>query len=302
MTRLQADLALVASAAIWGLAFVYQKTAMDHVGPYLFIACRAAVAALALWPLALIEARRAPAVAAGSLWPVSLLCGLLFFLGAALQQIGIVTASVTNAGFLTALYVVVVPFIAWAWYRRAPGLLVWPAVGLSFLGTWLLGGGTLGGLGTGDLLVAGSAVFWAAHVVAVAASGRLARPIAVTAIQFLAVAVLALACTLAFETPRLAGILAAAPQIAYVGLLSSALTFTLLAVALRHTPPAEAAVLVSLETVFAAIAGAVLLGDRLAPIGWVGAGLILAATLVVQLAPLRGRRDRARPAGISRSD
>ncbi len=289
MRRIHADLLLVGCAAIWGLAFVFQKTAMAHVGPFLFIACRSFIAALALWPVALIEARRAPAVDRGAMARIAVYSGIAFFLGAAFQQVGIVTASVTNAGFLTALYVVLVPFLAWAWHRRAPGRLVWPAVALSFAGTWLLGGGSLGGLSTGDILIAASAVFWAAHVIIVGVSGRLARPVAFTALQFVVVGLLGLAATLAFETPSLAAIAAAAPQIAYVGLLSSALTFTLLAVAMRHTPPSEAAVLVSLETLFAAIAGALLLGERLTPIGWIGAALIFVATLIAQ------RSGRAAP-------
>jgi drug/metabolite transporter (DMT)-like permease len=292
MRRLHADLILIACAAIWGLAFVYQKTAMDHVGPLLFIACRAAIAALALMPFALYELRHSGGREQAGLLGMGIVAGVAFFLGAALQQAGIVTATVTNSGFLTALYVVIVPFIAWAWHRSAPGAMVWPAVGLSFVGTWLLGGGSLAGLGTGDMLVAASSIFWAAHVVILGVSGRLALPVAISTIQFVVVAVLALAGTLAFEQPSLAAIAAAGPEIAYVGLLSSALTFTLLAVALRHTPPSEAAVLVSLETVFAAIAGAMLVGDRLPMIGWIGAAMIFSATLVVQLGT---RGDRPKP-------
>ncbi len=283
MTRLRADLLLVASAAVWGLAFVYQKTAMDHVGPLTFIACRGLVAAAALWPLAAMEAKRTAPGDRALLWRISTYAGIAFLVAAVLQQTGIVTASVTNSGFLTALYVVFVPFIAWAWHRKAPGAVVWPAVVLSFTGTWLLGGGSLSGLGTGDLLVAASAVFWAAHVVILGVSGRLARPVTLTALQFLFVGGLALAAAIVLERPSLAGVTAVWKEIAFVGLLSSALTFTLLAVALRHTPPSEAAVLVSLETVFAALAGALLLGDRLPLIGWIGAGMIFTATLVVQL-------------------
>ena len=290
MRRIHADFLLIGCAAIWGLAFVFQKTAMHHVGPLLFIGCRAIVAALALAPLAVLEARGKPAIVQGRLLFVSLVAGLAFFLGAAFQQAGIVTATVTNTGFLTGLYVVVVPFIAWWWHRSPPGRLVWPAVLLSFGGTWLLGGGSFAGLSRGDLLVAASALFWAGHVVVVGVATKLERPVAFTAIQFLVVGVLGIAGALAFEQPRLDAIRAAGPQIAYVGLLSSAVTFTLLAVAMRHTPPSEAAVLVSLETVFAAIAGAVLLGERLPAISWVGAALILAATLIVQLGTLRPRK------------
>ena len=291
MTRLQADLLLVMSAAIWGIAFVFQKTAMDHVGPVTFVTCRSVVAALALWPVALLEARQAKAPAdVTGVWRIGLIAGVAFFVAGVLQQKGIVTATVSNSGFLTALYVVIVPLLAWAWHRKSPSPAVWPAVTMSFAGTWLLGGGTIGGLSQGDLLVALSALFWAVHVIIVGVSGRYARPVALTAIQFSAVGVLGAICALILEPPSLAAIRGAAVEIAYVGILSSALSFTLLAIALRHTPPSEAAVLVSLETVFAVIAGGLALDERLSLVGWIGAALIFSATLAVQLAPARERK------------
>jgi drug/metabolite transporter (DMT)-like permease len=136
-----------------------------------------------------------------------------------------------------------------------------------------------------------SAVFWAVHVVVTGRASVFRRPIAFTAIQFAVVAVLAVPFSAFLETTTLAGLHGAAVDIAYVALLSSALTFTLLTVALQHTPPSEAAVIVSMETVFAAAAAYLLLGERLVAIGWVGATLILGATLLLQLWPaLAGRR------------
>ncbi|MGE3065139.1 MAG: DMT family transporter [Hyphomicrobiaceae bacterium] len=290
MRRWHADLLLLCAAAIWGLAFVFQKSAMSHVGAFTFIAARGALAALTLAPLAWLEWRRAAAApdrAAAIALPVlaraGAIGGVLFFLGAALQQMGLVTATVTNTGFLTALYVVVTPLLVWLFEGRAPGLFVWIAVGLSFLGTWLLGGATLAGFTAGDLLVAISALFWASHVIATGRAGRLRSPVGFTAIQFATVAVLGAIGMLLFETVSLDGLIAAAPDIAYVGLLSSALTFTLLTVALQYAPAAEVAVIVSTETLFAALAAYLLLGERLTALGMVGAALILAATLLVQL-------------------
>lgn len=295
MRRLHADLLLVLAAAIWGLAFVFQKTAMGHVGPLTFVAARSLLAMVALAPWALREGWRA-----GRMWPagllaISALAGFAFFTAAALQQAGIVTATVTNAGFLTALYVVATPIIGWAARGRVPSLIVWPAVVLSFIGTWLLGGGSLGAFSRGDALIALSAVFWATHVVIVGEAGRHARPVTFTAVQFAIVGTLGLVAAVLFESPKVGDLRAAAPEIAYVGLLSSALTFTLLAIALRHTPPAEAAVIVSTETLFAALAAFLLLGERLALVGWMGATLILAATLLVQLGPqITASRDARR--------
>ncbi|HUS97222.1 MAG TPA: DMT family transporter [Hyphomicrobiaceae bacterium] len=285
MRRLHADMILLAIAAIWGLAFVFQKTAMDHIGPFLFLASRSIIAALALGLLALRENRRIETRAPPGFWLISCAGGATFFLGGILQQIGLVTATVTNTGFLTGLYVVITPLLMWLVLGKPPMFYVWPAVALAFAGTWLLGGGTVSGFSRGDWLVAISALFWSAHMLVVANSGQYARPIGFTAAQFTVVAALSLVGVGLFETVSLASLLAAAPQIAYVGLLSSALTFTLLAVAMRHTPAAEATILVSTETVFAALCAALLLGEALPAIGWVGAAMMFGATLIVQAAP-----------------
>ena len=264
-TRLNADIALLFAAAVWGLAFVFQKSAMDHIGPLAFIAARGAIAALALAPLALREHRRQNTSLNRGFWTIAVSGGAAFFVAAWLQQAGIRTATVTNTGFLTALYVVITPFIAWGWSGKVPNPIVWPAVALSAVGTWLLGGGTLAAFSQGDQLVALSALFWATHVVVTGRASIYGRPIAFTAVQFAVVSLLAAAGCSVLETTTLEGLRGAAIDIAYVGLLSSALTFTLLTVALQHTPPSEAAVIVSMETVFAAFAAYMLLGERLAP-------------------------------------
>lgn len=286
MRRIHADLLLVSAAAIWGFAFLFQKSAMEHVGPVQFVAARALVASLALLPLAFREMRRG-GVAWRTVWRAALPAGIAFFTGAVLQQWGLITATVTNTGFLTALYVVITPFIAWALLSRRPPSIIWMAVALSFAGMWLLGGGTLEAFGMGDALVAISAAFWALHVVLVGRAGGLARPVAFTTLQFVVVAALGLCVAPLVETVSIAGLSAAWVEIAYVGLLSSALTFTLFSIALRYTGPSEATIIVSTETLFAAFGAWWLLGERLPPIGWAGAGLILVATLLVQLGPRR---------------
>ena len=295
MRRIHADLLLVLAAVVWGVAFVFKKTAMDHIGPFLFIAARSAVAVLALAPLAYREGRGSGVLLPPGLMALATLSGAAFFTGAAFQQVGLVTATATNAGFLTALYVIFTPILVWLASGRTPLWIVWPAVALSFVGIWLLGGGKVTAFGTGDLLIAISAFFWAAHVVTVSHATRFARPVTFTAIQFAIVGVLGFVGALLVEPISLAAIVAAWREIAYVGLLSSALTFTLLAIAMKYTPPTEAAIIVSSETLFAAVAAYLLLGERLSLVAWCGAGLILGSVLLVQTAPAimlrRGRRD-----------
>lgn len=289
MSRPTAVLALLFAAAVWGLAFIFQKSAMRHIGPLAFIAARGVVAALALAPLALAEHRRGSSTGTPRFWGVGIAGGVAFFLAAWLQQAGLETASVINTGFLTSLYVVITPLLAWGWSRRAPQPIVWLAVALSAFGIWLLGGATFAALSRGDVLVALGAFFWAVHVIVTGRAASFGRPVAFTALGFVVVAVLAAIGAGLFEVTPLARVAAASVDIAYVGLLSSAFAFTVLTLALRHIPPAEVAVIASLETVFAAAAAYAWLGERLAPLGWAGAALILAAALLTQLGAARNR-------------
>ena len=294
MTRLRADLLLLLAAAVWGFGYLFQKTAMLDVGPFTFVASRATVAAIVLGFLAIFEARRAPVPLSRPLVKTALIAGVAFFVAASAQQAGMVTATVTNTGFLTALYVVATPLIAWLVFRRWPTPLVWPAVALAFAGVWFLGGGGLAPFGIGDLLVTLSALGWATHLLIISGAAGV-RPIAFTAMQFVVVAILAGVAALLTEPVSVAAIVAAGPDILFVGVLSSALTFTILAAALRHTPPSEAAIIVSTEVLFAAFAGMVFLGEQLTPISWFGAALMFAATLLVQVGPHLGRSKA--PAG-----
>jgi drug/metabolite transporter (DMT)-like permease len=285
MTRLQADFVLLFAAALWGVAFYFQKEAMAHVGPWTFIAARSALAVLVLTPLAVLEFRRHAAPAPGPLRRIAIFGGVAFLLAAFLQQDGLRTASVTNTGFLTSLYVVFTPLVAWLLSSVAPPRIVWPAIALSFAGTWLLGGGTIGGLGPGETMVMASALFWATHCVVTGKAAMFHRPLTFTAVQFAVVTVAATAAAGLLESPSLEGLTAAASPILFVGLVSTALTFTLFAIAIRHTTPPEAAVLLSTESLFAASAGAMLLDERLSPMSWLGAGLMITAVLLVQLGP-----------------
>lgn len=292
MTRLQADLAIAGCAVIWGLSFLFQKAAVDHVGPWTFVAARLLLAALALAPLAVLEARRANCPTPGGMRGRVVLAGSALLGGMLFQQVGIASATVTNTGLLTGLYVVLTPLIAWAALRRRAQGYVWAAAALAVVGVLLLGGGTIGGFGIGDVLVAVCALFWAVHLLALDGEAVRARPVAFTALHMGLAGLGALAGALMTERIELAGLLAALPAIIYGGLLSNALTYAVLAVVMRHTTPAEVAVLSSLEVVVAAASGAVLLGERLAVIGWIGAGLMVVAGLLVQVGGQLAMRRR----------
>ncbi len=293
MSRIAASLLVLLAAAIWGIAYYFQKSAMDHIGPLQFLASRGALAAIVLLPLALREGRGKPGSAA-AVTPLALRGGVLFFAAAAIQQIGMVTATVTNTGFLTALYVVVTPFLLWLLASEKPGLRVWLAAILACLGIWGLGGGTLQGFSHGDVLVAVSSLGWSLFMVNTSLAAKHARPVLYTCISFASVAVLAGAATFVLESHDWQATRAALPAILYVGILSSALTFSLTAIAMRHIPASHVSILLSMETLVAAAAGHIMLGENLSALGWAGAALVIVAVLLIQWQPQqRGAAEAA---------
>lgn len=291
LNRLQSGGLLLLAAMIWGSAFVGQALGMDSMGPLTFTGVRFVLGALVVLPLAwreqsALRAAGRPLRRADAGWVAVL--GLLLCAGVVMQQIGLVSTSVTNAGFLTALYVPLVPLLAWVWMRQAPHWSVWPAALGCLAGTWLMtGAGSVNALSAGDLWVIASALPWALHVLLVGGiANRLHGAYAVACGQFAVCAAISLALGLATEPLSWQGLQQAAGAIAYTGFVSVGIGFTLQVVGQRHAHPADAAIILSSETVFAALFGAWLMGDRLAASGLAGAALILGCILAVQIQPL----------------
>ena len=290
MNRLVANLLLLTAGAVWGMGFVAQSTAMNQIGPWTLTTAKFLLAALCLAPFALVETRRQPRLGMPDLGRFALV-GAFLFAGAMLQQIGILSTSVTNSGFLTGLYVVFTPILLLILFRTRPHPVVWPAATAAFAGIVLVGGGRIAALERGDLLTVLCAVFFALQIILVARLTRAGnRPFALCFVQFAVAGVLALAGTLAFEPLSPAPLAAAAPEVLYLGILSTALAFTLQVVGQRHTSAPQAAIFLSSEAPFAALFGAMILGERIPPIGLLGCAIIFAAMLAVELVPLAGRR------------
>lgn len=290
MKRKWANILLLAAGAIWGMGFVAQSTAMAEIGPLMFVALRFVCATVVVFPFAVIEAGKAPGALDTADWRAFALAGLALFGGMATQQIGLLTTTVTNSGFLTGLYVILVPLLVVLIFRDRPHWIVWPAVLAVFSGIWLLSKTGLDGLKTGDWLTIVCAVFWALQVILVARfAGNTGRPVTLAVTQFAVCAALGLAASLAVETTGLQAISRAAPQILYAGVFSGGIAFTLQAVGQRYSTPAQAAILLSSESVFAAAFAAVFLGERLQARGFAGCALILAAILAVEVIPSLAR-------------
>lgn len=291
LNRTSATFLLVLATVFWGFAFVAQKNAMAFMGPLTFIGARYVLGGLVILPLALREYRRSGRRFTARQWGLLAFLSLNFLLGSWLQQAGLLITTVTNGGFLTGFYVFFVPLILLFVFRTRPHFIVWICAPLALLGLYLLNGATLDRINSGDLLVILSAVFWALHVLLVGFLSReTGAPVFISSLSFLAAGVLAGSGAFAFEAPTAAAIGAGWVEIAYAGIFSTAIAFTLQAVGQLHVPPANAAIILSGESLFAALGGAVLLGERLLPLGYIGAACIFAAIVMVETLPLIGRR------------
>ncbi|MBP9804404.1 MAG: DMT family transporter [Candidatus Accumulibacter sp.] len=300
MKRSQANLLLLAVAVIWGSAFVAQAEGMAGVGPLTFTGIRFLLGTAVVVPLAWREWQQLSARSARpqprDALAISAL-GVLLMLGATLQQIGITATTVTNAGFLTALYVPLVPLLAWLILRTRPHWSVWPTSIGCLAGTWLLSGAQEVNPALGDVWVIASSVFWALHVLFVGRiAERVAAPFLVACGQFLVCGLISLLGAGLSETITLTGIRQALLPIVYAGIVSVAIGFTAQVVGQRYAQAADAAIILSAETVFAALFGFLLLGDRLNASGLAGCALILICIIAVQIAPLTLAEQPARAA------
>lgn len=298
---LRADILLFVTAAIWGFAFVAQRVGMDHVGPLTFNGIRFALGALALVPLVMrMEKSRAPGytgVTPKTLTVGGGLLGLALFFGATLQQVGLAgpqlaelgfeASTAGKAGFITGLYVVFVPIFGLLLAQR-PGWGTWLGASLAVVGMYLLSVTSDLSISFGDLLILIGALFWAGHVLLI---GKLCPgmdgvdAVKLSTVQFAACAVLSLGVAAFTEEITLTGIMDAGLPIAYGGLMSVGVAYTLQVVAQRDAQPAHAAIILCLESVFAAIGGWLMLGEILSVRAMIGCGLMLVGMILSQLKP-----------------
>lgn len=283
---LRADLLMLITAMIWGSGFVAQTSGMDHIGPYLYTGLRFALGSLCLLPLLL---RRSDAVKPEPLMTRGLLLGgivmgLALCTGINLQQVGLLFTSVTNAGFITGLYVIVVPLLGLLLGHKT-GTGTWLGAGLAVVGMFLLSVGDNFHVASGDWLQLIGAFVWGGHVILVGVFASRHDAIRLAFLQFLTCSVISLILALIFEDIQLPSIIAAGPALLYGGVVAVGIGYTLQVVAQKDAIASHAAIILSLEAVFAAIAGALLLGESLHLKGYLGCALMLAGMLLAQLWP-----------------
>jgi len=298
MTRIQANLLLLLTAMLWGSTFVVQQVATGGLGAIMYTSCRFFMGGLVVLPIAYIQFKRkqkSPYRVTGKDWLGMTATGLALCTAAILQQVGIFHTTVSNAGFLTALYVPLVPLIAFVLLKTSVHWSVWPSSIGCLIGTYIMTGAQSVNLSPGDLWVISSALFWAIHVLLVGAMAtRTQAPLVVAAVQFFVCAAAGLIAAIVIERPSLANFEGAYFGIFYGGILSVGTAFTLQVVAQRYSTAPDAAILLSSETVFAALAGYIFLGERLSSLQVFGAGLIFSGIIAVQLLPLYRPRQHGR--------
>lgn len=259
---------------------------MEHIGPYTFTGIRFALGALVLIPL-ILGSRHRPSLSILSarthhLWLAVGLAGFILFISANLQQIGLVYTTAGKAGFITGLYVVIVPLLG-LFLRHRVGVFVWVGCVLAAVGMYFLSVvGTLS-ISLGDTLVLGSALGWAFHVHLVGWMAQRMHPLRVAVLQFAICSVLSLSMAIFTEDIQLAGLLSAGWMIAYAGVLSVGVAYTLQVFGQRRIDPTRAGIIFSLEAVFAVLGGWLVLGETLSTRGAIGCALMLGGMMLAQI-------------------
>ena len=308
---LRGSLLLLLGSVIWGAAFVAQRVGMDHLGPYTFNGIRMLLAWLVMVPVCATEGRffslqkgehatkrTVPALHEASdatkrtvpalQRRAGLVCGFLLFAASSLQQMGLVTTSAGKAGFITALYVVLVPVAAWLLFRKNPGKVIWLGVAIAVAALWLLcmpaGGGFQ--LQGGDLLVLGCAVCFTFQILCVDHYAPRVSNVKLARDEFLVTGGLSMLIAVFTEQITLDGVKEALIPILYAGVMSGAVGYTLQVLGQRDTDPTVASILMCLEAVFAVLTGAIILGEKMTVRETVGCVMMFSAGILAQLSPV----------------
>ena len=289
--QLRGSLILLVASVIWGFAFVAQSEGMKSVGPFTFQATRMLLAVLVLLPLAAVihvwKTRKNGATPHTFLSPKLLgsaaISGVFLFIASAFQQVGMLYTSVGHAGFLTALYLLIIPVLG-LFFKKKVGLRLWICIAIAVVGLWFLCMTSEGfSMGIGDLMMLGAALFFAFQIMSLDLLSKNFDGVQYSAVQMLTAGLLSLVCAFIFETPTVQGIGAAALPIAYAGIMSCGVAYTFQIIGQKHTHPTVASIIMSLEGVFAVLGGAMMLAQIPSVYEIVGCVLMLAATVISQL-------------------
>ena len=296
-SNLKGSLILILCALIWGMAFAAQGTAANYIGPFTFVFLRSAITSvvlLAAYPLFRKGASKREDAAPGKRRYLAVGCmlGVLLFVACALQQIGIAYTTAAKSGFITALYIVMIPLIGLLMGRRI-GRRVWIGVCVALVGLCLLCLKDDLSVNTGDLITLGCALVFSLHIICIDKYAAGLNPVLLSGIQFAVGALAALPVMLATETPSMDNIRACWTSLIYAAVFSGAIGYTLQFVGQKYAEPTLASLLLCLESVFAALGGWLILGQGLLPRELLGCALMLSASVIAQLPEKKRVPERA---------
>lgn len=277
LTRYQADGVLLLTAAIWGGGFAAQRVAAQYLGPLMINGVRFLLAAAILLPFTRFRLNITK-----STLPGVLLAGAFLALASNLQQLGLRYTTAGNAGFITSLYVILVPFILWIFWRERIEWYTFAAAGIAVIGMFFINTGGMLKFSTGDLFELAGAVFWALHVIIIGIMVRRMNVLAFSISQFAFCGIVNLLFGLFIESYSLSAFLSASWALLYAGILSGGIGYTLQSLGQKFSPSSDAALLLSLEAVFAALFGFILLQEVASPSQLIGYALILVAIMLAQ--------------------
>lgn len=289
--RLSANMLLLLTAAIWGFAFVAQRIGSQYVGAFTFNGIRFALGSISLIPLIIYFNRRNKSkgssnnnVYVNSKRTIlyGALVGIALYAGSTLQQVGIIYTTAGKASFITGLYIVLVP-IAGIFLKHKTGRNAWLGVLFAIVGLYLLSVNDNFSIGYGDLLEVIGAVFWTMHILIIDYFSNKMDALILSCIQFATCSILSLVTALIFEKITIISISNALVPILYGGLLSVGVAYTLQVVAQKNAKPSHVALILSMESVFGAVGGAVFLGETMSSRGYMGCILIFTGILVSQI-------------------
>ncbi len=299
-TQLKANILFLLTAAIWGLAFVAQKVGAEHVGAFTYNGIRFALGSISLIPLILFlnkkkgeneETKNNDRDSLKLTVKAGIIAGCALFIATSLQQMGVMGTTAGKAGFITGLYMVIVPILG-LFLKQKVNKSTWLGIVIAIIGLYLLSINEDFSISNGDLLVLIGSVGWAVHILLIDNFTKKIDPLKLSSVQFATCSILSLVMAIIFEDINMVGISGAMVSILYGGLLSVGVAYTLQVVAQKNAKPSHAAILLSMESVFGALGGAMFLGERIGARGLVGCILIFIAIIISQLKPSeKGSKD-----------
>ena len=280
---------LLLATVIWGFAFIAQSVGMDHIGPFTFQSVRCALAVAFLFPFSFLTDRKSSSFSASinkwkdpTLWKAGCICGCALFAAASLQQVGLVSTDAGKAGFITAMYIVLVPILGLFWGQKpSAGAIV--SVLLAVVGLYLLSCMGSSGINSGDLLIMGCALAFAVQIRCIDRFAGSIDGIRLNCVQSLVVTVLSIPFALLTETIDFSQIWACRSSLLFAGVLSMGVAYSLQIIGQKHLEPTPASLIMSLESVFAVLGGWLILHETMTFWEIIGCCLVFCAVILCQL-------------------